>query len=210
MILNACRASSIDENRGRHCGWASKGMRLYKTDIEQQIIRQFGRGDASAMSLLYNEFAPLLAGVCSRYITDADERKDVLQEAFIQIYTHINKFSYQGVGSLKAWMIRITVNQALMSLRQKTSFNMVDSMADIPDTADETPDVDQLNQEEIMAMISRLPDGYRTVFNLFAIEGKSHKEIAQMLGIKPDSSASQFKRARTMLAKMIKDYRKQV
>lgn len=210
MILNACRASSIDENRGRHCGWASKGMRLYKTDIEQQIIRQFGRGDASAMSLLYNEFAPLLAGVCSRYITDADERKDVLQEAFIQIYTHINKFSYQGVGSLKAWMIRITVNQALMSLRQKTSFNMVDSMADIPDTADETPDVDQLNQEEIMAMIGRLPDGYRTVFNLFAIEGKSHKEIAQMLGIKPDSSASQFKRARTMLAKMIKDYRKQV
>lgn len=210
MILNACRASSIDENRGRHCGWASKGMRLYKTDIEQQIIRQFGRGDASAMSLLYNEFAPLLAGVCSRYITDADERKDVLQEAFIQIYTHINKFSYQGVGSLKAWIIRITVNQALMSLRQKTSFNMVDSMADIPDTADETPDVDQLNQEEIMAMIGRLPDGYRTVFNLFAIEGKSHKEIAQMLGIKPDSSASQFKRARTMLAKMIKDYRKQV
>lgn len=185
-------------------------MRLFKTDIEQQIVRQFGRGDASAMSRLYEEFSPMLAGVCARYITDADDRKDVLQESLIQIYTHIDKFSYQGSGSLKAWMVRITVNQALLALRKKMSFNMVDSMADIPDTPDESLNVDELSEDEIIKMINRLPGGYRTVFNLFAIEGKSHKEIAQMLGIKPDSSASQFKRARTMLAKMIKDYRKQV
>ncbi len=182
-------------------------MRLYKSDIELQIIQQFGRGEASAMSCLYNEFAPLLAGVCARYITNTDERKDVLQEAFIQIYTHLHTFSYQGKGSLKAWMVRITVNQALMALRRNTLFNMMDTMVDIPDVAEEEPDVSSLSEDEILAMISSLPAGYRTVFNLFVIEGKSHKEIAQILDIKPDSSASQLKRARTMLAKKIKEFR---
>lgn len=185
-------------------------MRLYKSDIELQIIQQFGRGEASAMSCLYNEFAPLLAGVCARYITNADERKDVLQEAFIQIYTHLHTFSYQGKGSLKAWMVRITVNQALMALRRNTLFNMMDTMVDIPDVAEEEPDVSGLSEDEILAMISSLPAGYRTVFNLFVIEGKSHKEIAKILDIKPDSSASQLKRARTMLAKRIKEFRQQV
>ncbi len=185
-------------------------MRLYKSDIELQIIQQFGRGEASAMSCLYNEFAPLLAGVCARYITNTDERKDVLQEAFIQIYTHLHTFSYQGKGSLKAWMVRITVNQALMALRRNTLFNMMDTMVDIPDVAEEEPDVSGLSEDEILAMISSLPAGYRTVFNLFVIEGKSHKEIAQILDIKPDSSASQLKRARTMLAKKIKEFRQQV
>ena len=185
-------------------------MRLYQADIEQRILRLFGRGDASAMSRLYDAYAGMLAGICARYITDADDQKDVLQESFIQIYTHIPTFTYRGRGSLQAWMTRITINQALMFLRDRVSAAMMDATDNIADIIGDEPDVDRLGEDEILGMIRRLPDGYRTVFNLYAIEGKSHKEIAAALGIKPDSSASQYKRARTMLAQMIKDYNRQV
>lgn len=183
-------------------------MHAGTTDIEQHIVELFGRGDSSAMSRLYEAYAGYLSGVCVRYVIDADDRKDVLQESFIQIYTHIHTFSYQGKGSLRAWMTRVVINQALMYLRKKSQMNFVDTGMVLPDMEDCEPDVDGLTEKEILMLLGRLPDGYRTVFNLYAIEGKSHKEISGLLGIKPDSSASQYSRARTMLAKMITDYKK--
>ena len=185
-------------------------MRLYQADIEQQIIQLFGRGDASVMRRLYDSYAGVLAGICARYITDVDDQKDVLQESLIQIYTHISSFTYQGRGSLLAWMARITINQALMFLRAQASATMMGEVENIADDTTDEPDVAGLSEGEILDMIRRLPVGYRTVFNLYAIEGKSHKEIAAALGIKPDTSASQYKRARTMLAQMIKDYKRQI
>ena len=107
-------------------------------------------------------------------------------------------------------MARITINQALMFLRAQASATMMGEVENIADDTTDEPDVAGLSEGEILDMIRRLPVGYRTVFNLYAIEGKSHKEIAAALGIKPDTSASQYKRARTMLAQMIKDYKRQI
>ena len=133
------------------------------------------------MRRLYDSYAGVLAGICARYITDADDQKDVLQESLIQIYTHISSFTYQGRGSLQAWMARITINQALMYLRAQASTTMTGEVESIADDTTDEPDVAGLSESEILDMIRRLPVGYRTVFNLYAIEGKSRKEIAAEL-----------------------------
>lgn len=182
-------------------------MHLYKHDTEQHIVQLFGRGDTSAMSRLYAEYARYLTGVCARYIPDVDDQKDVLQEAFIQIYTQMPTFAYRGPGSLRAWITRIVVNQALMFIRRHAQLTTVEADATLPDMPEEEPAVDALSEADILGLIQQLPAGYRVVFNLYAIEGKTHVEIAQLLGIKPDSSASQYARARRLLAKMINDYR---
>ena len=180
-------------------------------DKEQQILRLFGKGDPSAMDKLYAEYADYLAGVCSRYIPDEDEMKDVLQEGFIKIFTKISTFEYRGKGSLKAWSARIVINEALISLRKaSSSLKMEEIGTEVPDVPEieEEPDIDGLSEETMINFIKRLPPGYREVFNLYVIEGKTHKEIAKLLGIKPDTSASQFHKAKKMLAKMIKEYRR--
>ena len=165
-------------------------MNIFGSNKELQILKRFGRGDASAMDMLYAEYADYLTGVCCRYIGNKDDRKDVLQEAFIKIFTSIGHFSYRGEGSLKAWVTRIAVNEALQYLRQQCRWSPIDSDAPLPE------------------LIQQLPPGYRAVFNLFAIEGLSHKEIARQLGITPSTSASQYFKARAMLARMIKENKK--
>lgn len=178
-------------------------------DKEQQIVEAFRRGDTSAMDDLFTLFSGYLMGVGTRYIADDDELKDVLQEAFIKIFTQFHSFQYRGKGSLKAWMMRIMVNECLMALRQKRRIDVVDN-EEVPDLPDEEPDTEGLDSNVLMEMIRRLPEGYRQVLNLYVIEGLSHKEIGQMLHIKPDSSASQLHRAKAMLAKMIKDYKRRL
>ncbi len=178
-------------------------------DKEQQIVEAFRRGEASAMDDLFALFSGYLMGVGARYIADDDEVKDVLQEAFIKIFTQFHSFQYRGKGSLKAWVTRIMVNECLMTLRQKRKLDVVDK-EEVPDLPDEEPDTESLDGNVLMEMIRRLPEGYRQVLNLYVIEGLSHKEIGQMLHIKTDSSASQLHRAKTMLAKMIKDYKRRL
>ena len=113
-------------------------------------------------------------------------------------------FDYRGEGSVKAWLHRIVVNDSLKYLRANGKMKYVDDLPDVEDDVmDSLPDVPVAVVAE---MIKALPDGYRTVFNLFVFEKKSHREIAELLGIKEDSSASQFFRARAMLAKKIKEY----
>ena len=166
------------------------------------------------MDVLYSEYADFLTKVCSRYIGNTDDLHDVLQEAFIKIFTKIHTFKYRDKGSLKAWLTRTVINEALHFIRDNDTHAFVDNEGDLPDTAAvETdsgtePDIDNLSIQQITDTILQLPIGYRTVFNLFAIEGKSHKEIAELLKIKPDTSASQFYKARSMLAKMLKEQMK--
>lgn len=196
-------------------------MDILRTDKEKRLIRLFDRGDATAMDELYAEYADYLTGVCYRYIGNDDDLKDVLQETFIKIFTQITTFTYRGKGSLKAWMTRIVINEALMFIRRSKKLNEVEVKTEppdsdappggveaLPDVADEPPDTEGLDATAIMDMVARLPDGYRVVFNLFAIEGRSHKQIAEKLGITPGTSASQYHKARNMLAKMIREYRK--
>ena len=167
-------------------------MNLFGDNREQRLISLFGKGDARAMDELYSEYADYLAGVCSRYVQNKEDLHDVLQECFIKIFTKIATFEYRGKGSLKAWVTRVAINEALRFLRDNEASMWVDWE-------------DGLSVSQITELILRLPPGYRAVFNLFAIEGKSHKEIAQLLNIKADTSASQFHRAKNMLAKMIKE-----
>lgn len=180
-------------------------MNLLGTDTELQIVKLFRRGHASAMERLYAAYADTLAGICARYVADDDDLKDVLQESLIKIFTHIDSFEYRGKGSFKAWMARIVINESLAYLKSHARLHATLLDGDPPDLPDDEPDTSGLSADEAVELLRRLPDGYRAVLNLYVIEGKSHKEIAQLLGIKPDSSASQLHRAKHMLARMIRE-----
>lgn len=173
---------------------------------ERELVRLVGRGDSRAQRELYERYAGYLTAVASRYLSDSDRVKDVLQDAFIRIFDRFGTFRYRGEGSLRAWMTRVVVNFALQDLRRTDRLLPARELPDVPEEGG--PDFDDLPMDVLQGMICRLPDGYRTVFNLFVFEQLKHKEIAAILGIKENSSASQFLRARAMLVKEIKEYRK--
>lgn len=185
---------------------------------EEKIVRMFSSDADSAMENFYAVYSGYLAGICSRYIQDSDRRKDILQESLIKIFTQIGRFRYMGEGSLKAWAARITVNEALQELRRegRSPLSRMSEGMDLPseDSLGDSErlcmglDLDKVDAGTLSDMISRLPAGYRAVFNLYAIEGKSHKEIADILGIRPDTSASQYHRAKALLARWLSDYLK--
>ena len=181
-------------------------------DPETTLLEQIRHGDKKAMKELYCHYSGYLNAVCSRYIACDEDVRDVLQESFIKIFSSIDKFCYKGDGSLKAWMSKIAVNESLTLLNKKEKLAIVQYGSDIPDTIDdndddEGPDTGEIPVRAIQAMIRKLPTGYRTVFNLYVFEGKSHKEIAEMLNLKESSSASQLHRAKALLAKMIQEYK---
>lgn len=181
-------------------------MILFRKDREQQILDLFKKGDKCAMDKLYQEYADHMAGVCARYISDEDNLKDVLQESFIKIFTQIHLFEYRGKGSLKAWLTKIVINEALMELRKDRTFLIPlqeSAVADIPETE---PDTEGIDTQTLVSFVRQLPPGYRAVFNLFVIEEKTHKEIADILHIQPATSASQLSRAKQLLTKIIKTY----
>lgn len=165
-------------------------------------------GDSSGMRELYSRYAGYLTAVCSRFIPDRDEVKDVLQDSFVKVFTNFDSFSFKGEGSLRAWVRKITVNESLKALRKDRRLTALPvNMVDMEDEEEEVPFGD-VPQSVIQDMIRRLPDGYRTVFNLYVFENMKHKEIAELLGIKEDSSASQLLRAKAMLAREIKEYQR--
>lgn len=176
-------------------------------DRDFNIIRLVCRGDSSSMEELYRRYIGYLTAACSRYIGDADALRDVLQTSFEKIFSSAGKFSYRGPGSLRAWMTRIAVNEALKYLKEKSKADLAftHDMPDVPE--EEDPDTHDIPMAVLQEMIRNLPDGYRTVFNLFVFEEMSHKEIASVLGISESTSASQFHRARNMLARRIREYR---
>lgn len=171
---------------------------------EAELLNLVRSGDASGMRAFYERYVGYLTAVCSRYVPDRAAVKDILQEAFVKVFDRIGSFEYRGEGSVRAWLHRIVVNDSLKFLRANGKMQYVEDLPDLEDEQmDSLPDVPVAVVAE---MIKGLPDGYRTVFNLFVFEKKSHREIAELLGIKEDSSASQFFRARAMLAKKIKEY----
>ena len=171
---------------------------------EQDLVRKVLQHDTTAMKTLYGQYAGYLTAVCSRYIPDDDMVKDILQESFIKIFQSMDRFSYRGEGSLKAWMTRIVVNDSLKLLRRKKTLPLSPTLTEPMD--EEEPAFADVPLDVIQGMIRKLPDGYRTVFNLYVFEDKSHKEIASLLGIKENSSASQLFHAKSLLARWIKEY----
>jgi RNA polymerase sigma-70 factor (ECF subfamily) len=174
---------------------------------ERELIEKIASGDRAAMRVFYDSYSGYLTAVCSRYVTGVDDVKDVLQESFIRIFGSIDRFEYRGPGALRAWAAKIVVNEALKHLRDRKKMRL----AVIADgwherEEEDMPELTELPTGVIMEMIRRLPEGYRTVFNLYVFEQKSHREIASILSIAENSSASQFHRARSALAKLIKEY----
>ncbi len=165
-----------------------------------------GSGDARGQRELYERYAGYLTAVAQRYLGRDDAVKDVLQDSFVSIFQKFGRFQYRGEGSLKAWVTRIVVNGALHELRDGKKTVAVDQLPE-PEP-DIEPEVDDVPAAVLQRMIRNLPDGYRTVFNLYVFEQMSHKEIASLLGIKEDSSASQLLRAKARLARQIQEYKK--
>lgn len=174
---------------------------------ELDLLKLVRSGDPSGTRKIYERYVGYLTAVCSRYVVDKDQVKDILQEAFIKIFKGLDNFDFRGEGSLKAWASRIVVNDSLKALKASSKLVFTNRFPDEPE--EELPSFPDIPPGVIQDMIKALPDGYRTVFNLFVFEKKSHREIASMLGIKEDSSASQFFRARNTLAKNIKAYIKE-
>ena len=186
------------------------GLKFRKETEEERWLRKALDGDNKALEWIYRRHVRYLSALCSRYITDDEDIKDVLQEAFIKIFSSLKKFKYQGSGSLKAWMARITLNETLTFLRSNSRISFAsidDSGMDIP--ADATVETEGIPADVLYQFVRELPDGYRTVFNLYVIDDRSHKEIAAMLGIRQSTSASQLFKAKAMLARKIKQYKTQ-
>lgn len=180
-------------------------MTLQENHSEQDLAFRVSRHDTQAMKMLYNQYAGYLTAVCARYVRDDDEVKDILQEGFLKVFRTIDKFQYRGEGSLRAWMTRIVLNDTLKVLRRKKTVPLVRDYADEDVPA---PDFEGVPLPVLHRMIRNLPDGYRTVFNLYVMEDKSHKEIARLLGIKENSSASQLHHAKALLTKSVNAYLK--
>ncbi len=184
------------------------GITFRKETEEKRWLRKALDGDNTATEWIYRKHVRYLSALCSRYITEDEDIRDVLQESFIKIFTSLDRFRYRGEGSLKAWMAKITLNETLKFVRNNSRLP-IDS---IDDKDMNIADGDSMETEDIPTdvlhqFIRELPDGYRTVFNLYVIDDKSHKEIAQLLGIKENTSASQLHKAKSMLAQKIKHYR---
>ena len=173
---------------------------------EQRLVKRLQEGDKTAAREFYTRYGGSLAGVCVRYIADEEDVKDVIQNALVHIFSHITEFKYRGSGSLEAWVVRIAVNESLKFLRTKVQYELLQPDYDVIDDSEDDPPVRDIPPDILRKMLNRLPTGYRTVLNLYVFEGKSHQEIASLLGIKKDSSASQLLRAKSMLAQMIRKY----
>ena len=184
------------------------GITFRKETEEERWLRKALDGDNTATEWIYRKHVRYLSALCSRYITEDEDIKDVLQESFIKIFTSLDSFEYRGEGSLKAWMAKITLNETLKFVRNNSRLP-IDSIDD-KDTNianGDSMETEDIPTDVLHQFIRELPDGYRTVFNLYVIDDKSHKEIAQLLGIKENTSASQLHKAKSMLAQKIKHYR---
>ncbi len=184
-------------------------MHTSEPQTEQHLLHRLQKGDAAAFQVLYRQTVRYLTAVCSRYIPNDEDVRDVLQDSYLHAYSALPSFSYRGEGSLRAWLVRIVVNESLLFLRRTEALpneEITDECADIPD--DEV-DTEAIPSAVIYEAIRALPTGYRTVFNLFVVEGKSHQEIASLLHIKESSSASQLHRAKALLAARLRQWQKE-
>jgi RNA polymerase sigma-70 factor (ECF subfamily) len=171
---------------------------------EAQLVKALRKEDPKAQRQVYDKYSTRMLALCFRYVCDDMAAEDVMVEGFLKVFEKIGQFS--GEGSFEGWIRRIMVNEALGYLRKQKRIledNLSDEANNIPDY---TQADQNLQAEELLALIEALPVGYRTVFNLYAIEGYAHMEIAQMLGITESTSKSQLHRARALLQKMVSNW----
>lgn len=178
---------------------------------EQELVEKLQHNDREAQRLLYERQAGRLMALCLRYVGERAAAEDVLHDAFLKIFGSIRRFSWRGDGSLRGWMDRVVINHAIEYLRKEKRLHVLVA-DDLPTETDDVlpvETIEQLSEQTLLRLIAELPDGYRTIFNLYCIEGLSHAEIANLLGIQSKSSSSQLARARKLLAAAIQIHLKQ-
>jgi RNA polymerase sigma-70 factor (ECF subfamily) len=177
-------------------------------DEIKDIIEGCVRGEKRSQDLLYRKFASLLYGICLRYAKNKMEAEDVLQEVYVKIYNNIS--SYHHDGSFEGWLRRIAVNTSITYYRKNLKHAFQEDIDDVVQHKNDPLQFDDLEftQEELMNCIGKLPTGYKTVFNLYVIEGFMHKEIADMLSIDVNTSKSQLSRAKSHLQKELAEISK--
>lgn len=168
---------------------------------EQELIARCKNEDRQAQKLLYEKYSHKMFGVCRRYLKVNEDAEDVLVEGFFKVFSKLDM--YKGDGSFEGWIRRIMVNESLMFLRKKNNFNLSVEISNI-EVKSVTNVQDELEAEDIMNLLAKLPTGYRTIFNLYVIEGYKHREIAEMLGISINTSKSQLILAKKKLRKLIR------
>ena len=166
------------------------------------LIKEARQGSAAAQKCLFDQWCEKMLLVCRRYVKTREDAEEILLDGFYKFFKTLQNFNYQGEPALQAWIKKIMVNECLMFLRKKNVFNIVaDTVA--AEVLVEEEALANLSAAELMQMIIQLPVGYRTVFNLYAIEGMSHAEIAGLLQIADGTSKSQLRKARLLLQKML-------
>ena len=165
------------------------------TDYE--LVQGCLRENAQCQRAIFERYSARMMSVSLRYARNRSEAEDVLQEAFIKVFDNIEHFKFKG--SLEGWIRRIVVNTALRYFSRKSITHELAGIENLPEPAAPPSAYSRLGEEELMRMINQLPDGYRLVFNMYAIEGYNHKEISEMLGIKESTSRSQLVKARKLL-----------
>ena len=166
---------------------------------EKDILAGCIKGKQSAQWELYNRYSRLLLAVCNRYARDLDEAEDILQEGFVKIFLNIKRF--KGDGPVLAWMRRIMVNTAITHYHKMLKHRYQDDIAEVSESKfeDKRWGESEFTEEELFKVIHQMPDGYRQVFNLYAVEGYKHREIAEILKIDENTSKSQYSRSRRWL-----------
>jgi len=169
---------------------------------EAELVRKCQKGNKQAQQVLFETYADRFYRLMFRYVRSQEDAEDLIMVAFVKIFKHIDSFVLHDRGGLEAWMRTIMVNEALMLLRKKHNLNLTESL-NVLDPTHDLPAWQQLEPEDLYNMIVDLPPGYRTVFNLFVIEGYGHVEIAEMLGISENTSRSQLFKAKQLLKRKI-------
>lgn len=175
---------------------------------ESDLIKGCLRGDAAMQRALYDRFASEMYGVCLRYAGNTNDADDILQEGFIKVYNNLHRF--RSEGSFEGWIRRIFINTCIEQFRRKVkSYNISEAHENTTEDSDLSA-LDVLNAKDLVKLINELAPGYKTVFNLFVVEGYSHKEIGEMLGISEGTSKSQLARAKSTLKGIIETRYKKI
>jgi len=169
---------------------------------EHELIQKCIEGDGKAQKALYEKFASTMYGICIRYSSNTEEAKDIMQDGFIKVFTKLQQF--EGSGSFEGWMKRIFINCALEFYRVNKVHMYHSGAEGAEDKLVDDHTLDKISQKEILQIMNNMAPGYRTVLNLYIVEGYSHAEIAEIMGISEGTSKSQLSRARVILQEEIK------
>lgn len=170
---------------------------------EEELVKQCLKKERRAQENLYNHFYADLYRIAMRYLSDHHDTEDAIILSFTKIFKNLKKFTFQGPGSLGRWIRTILINESIRLLQKRKTLHFDETVLHISLPNDEANGLDLLQAEDLLQIIAQLPTGYRTVFNLYVIEGYPHKEIANLLGISENTSKTQLKKARTTLMNRI-------